>query len=138
LIGYALALPGIEIKGVHFDLNTLLFATLALLVGYQSILFALGSKTFAIREGLMPPDKRVERFFDRFTLERTAAAGVAAVFVGVALLAVAVVQWWRVDFGDLNVQETGRWVITGATLTALGFQTVLASFFLGILRIAHV
>jgi glycosyltransferase involved in cell wall biosynthesis len=138
LIGYAVALPGVEIRGVHFDLNTLLFATLALLVGFQAILFALGSKTFAIREGLMPPDPRMDRFFSRFTLERTAAAGVLAVLVGVVLLSVAVVQWWRVDFGDLDPQATGRWVIAGATLTALGFQAILASFFLGILRIAHV
>mgnify|MGYP006137754129 CR=1 FL=1 len=31
LIGYAVALPGFNIHGVNFDLNTLLFATLALL-----------------------------------------------------------------------------------------------------------
>ena len=37
------------------------------------------------------------------------------------------------DFGRLEYRETMRWVIPGATLTALGFQTVLASFFVSIL-----
>jgi hypothetical protein len=85
----------------------------------------------------MPPDARIERFYKRFTLERTAAVAAAAVAVGIGCLSVPVFQWWRVDFGDLNLAITARWVIVGATLTALGFQGILASFFLGILRIAH-
>jgi glycosyltransferase involved in cell wall biosynthesis len=137
LIGYALALPGMTVRGVTFDLNTLLFASLALIVGCEAILFAVGTKTFAIREGLMPPDPRVERFFKRFTLERSAALGSAALVTGIGFLAVAVYQWWRVDFGNLDYAVTTRWVITGATLTALGLHAVLASFFLGILRIPH-
>jgi len=49
------------------------------------------------------------------------------------LLAIAVVQWWGTGWGPLNYAETMRWVIPGATLSALGFQTVLSSFFISIL-----
>jgi len=52
----------------------------------------------------------------------------------VAMILVAVGQWLSVDFGDLNYDRTTRWVIPGATLTALGFQTVLSSFFVSILN----
>jgi len=38
-----------------------------------------------------------------------------------------------VSFGELNYAETMRVVIPGVTLTALGFQTVLMSFFLSLL-----
>jgi hypothetical protein len=38
-----------------------------------------------------------------------------------------------VDFGRLDYRETMKLVIPGATLTALGFQTVLSSFFVSIL-----
>ena len=48
LIGYGLAMPGLMVMGVTFDAHTLLFASLAILCGYQSILFAIFSKTFAI------------------------------------------------------------------------------------------
>jgi hypothetical protein len=34
------------------------------LCGYQSILFALFTKTFAISEELMPKDPRLNRFYD--------------------------------------------------------------------------
>ena len=49
-------MPGVELFGVTFDAHTLLFASLALICGYQSILFALFTKLFAISEGLLPPD----------------------------------------------------------------------------------
>jgi hypothetical protein len=36
-------------------------------------------------------------------------------------------------FGDLDYAHTMRLVVPGVTLTALGFQTVLSSFFVSIL-----
>jgi len=41
MIGYALALPGLRIGGAQFDVNALLFASLFLILGYQSALFAV-------------------------------------------------------------------------------------------------
>jgi len=133
LAGYALAWPGVRLGGVHFSLNTLIVASLALLVGCQSVLFAIGTKVFAIREGFVPGDGRIERFHRRFTLERCLLAGSAAVVTGLAMIAVAAAQWWNTGFGDLDYEHTSRWVIPGATLTALGFQTVFSSFFLSVL-----
>jgi glycosyltransferase involved in cell wall biosynthesis len=133
LLGYALAWPGMILSGVHFSLNTLIVASLALLVGYQSVLFAIKTKTLAIREGFVPSDGRIERFHRRFTLERGLVAGATAILVGLAMIGVATLQWWNAGFGDLDYERTSRWVIPGATLTALGFQTVFSSFFIGIL-----
>ena len=70
LLGYAVAMPGLTFGGLTFDAHTLLFASLAILCGYQSILFALFTKTFAISEGLMPEDPRMNRFFSVINLER--------------------------------------------------------------------
>jgi glycosyltransferase involved in cell wall biosynthesis len=133
LAGYALALPGLQIAGVTFDAHTLLFSSLAILMGYQSILFAIFAKTFAISEGFLPTDPRVDRFFKVIYLERGLAIGAAAFLAGLFLLGAAVLQWKSVHFGHLDYAVTMRWVIPGATLTALGFQTVLSSFFVSIL-----
>ena len=35
-------------------------------MGYQSILFAIFSKTFAITTGLMPADDRIKTFFETY------------------------------------------------------------------------
>jgi glycosyltransferase involved in cell wall biosynthesis len=133
LIGYALALPGISIDHVTFDAHTLLFASLFLLCGYQTILFAIFTKTFAIAEGLLPADPRMNRFFKVMYLERGLAIGVLAMIFGCGLLAIAVLQWARIDFGHLDYSRTMRYVVPGSTLTALGFQTILSSFFVSIL-----
>ena len=131
--GYAVALPGLTIGGVTFDAHTLLFSSLAIMMGYQSALFAICAKTFAINEGLLPKDPRVDRFFKLIYLERGLAIGALAFFFGLILLGAAVLQWKSVGFGRLDYAVTMRWAIPGATLTALGFQTVLSSFFVSIL-----
>ncbi len=133
LIGYALSLPGVRVGGVRFSLHTLVFSSLAILCGCQAILFALGTKVFAVREGLLPEDPRVDRFFKRFTLERGLLVSSAAMVAGVVLLLMAVNQWRLAGFGDLDYERTMRWVIPGATLTAWGFQTFVSSFFVSIL-----
>jgi len=133
LVGYAVALPGLTIYGITFDAHTLLFSSLAIMMGYQSILFAICAKTFAINEGLLPRDERVDRFFKVIYLERGLAIGALAFLVGLILLSAAVLQWKSAHFGRLDYAVTMRWVIPGATLTALGFQTVLSSFFVSIL-----
>ena len=133
LAGYAVALPGLKMGGVIFDAHTLLFSSLAILMGYQSVLFAISAKTFAINEGLLPKDPRVDRFFKVIYLERGLAIGALAFLAGLILLSVAVLQWKSAHFGRLDYAVTMRWAIPGATLTALGFQTVLSSFFVSIL-----
>ena len=54
---------------------------------------------------------------------------------GGVILGVAVLSWFRVDFGDLDYSSTMRLVIPGFTLAALGFQVILASFLVAILGI---
>jgi len=115
ILGYALALPGVRIAGIGFDAHTLLFASLALLLGYQAILFALFTKTFAISEGLLPEDARVARFFQVVNLEKGLLAGVGAFAAGLALLVAAVNQWRLAGFGVLDYSYTMRCVPPGMT-----------------------
>ncbi len=133
LAGYGVALPGVTVGKVTFDAHTLLFASLAVLIGYQSVLFGIFTKTFAIEEGLIPRDPDFMRLFNYVNLERGLLVGACGLIVGVALLLVAIEQWRATGFGHLEYARTMRWVIPGATLTALGVQTILGSFFTSIL-----
>lgn len=133
LAGYAVAMPKLTVLGITFDAHTLLFATLFILCGYQAILFALIAKTFAIRERLLPEDRFMTRLFALLTLERCLIVGSGALLLGVVLLAWAVARWIETNFGNLEYSQTMRLVIPGATLTALGFQTILSSFLASLL-----
>jgi glycosyltransferase involved in cell wall biosynthesis len=133
LAGYAVAMPGTQLWGVSFDAHTLLFASLAILCGYQSILFAIFTKVFAVREGLMPEDPHMTRFFEVVNLERGLVVAAGSLLTGLALLLGAVYEWKLVHFGHLDYAQTMRLVVPGVTLTALGFQTIFSSFFVSIL-----
>ncbi len=133
VVGYALALPGAQVGEARLGVHTLLVASLSILLGYQSILFAIFSKTFAVSVGLMPPDDRLERFFTFATLERGLVLGAGAFAVGLGMIGYATSTWAERDFGPLDYPTTLRLVIPGVTLAALGFQTILSGFFVSIL-----
>ena len=133
LAGYAIGLPGVRFRGIHFDVHTLLFASLAVICGYQSIVFAVLTKVFAISEDLLPADPVLTRAFRVIRLETGLAVGAVAMVVGAYFLFDALAIWRATGFGDLQYAVTMRWVIPGVTLVALGFETILASFFLSLL-----
>jgi glycosyltransferase involved in cell wall biosynthesis len=133
LVGYGIAMPGTKFGGITFDAHTLLFSSLAILCGYQSILFSIFTKTFAISEGLMPEERRLSWFFKVVNLERGLVIASVVLLVGVSLLLLAVNQWRLAGFGNLDYAHSMRLVIPGVTLTALGFQTIVSSFFVSIL-----
>lgn len=136
-LGYALAMPGTRLAGAELDVNALLYSSLFVILGYQSILFAILTKAFAVSQRLLPSTRRVERFFATFNLERGLIAGALITGVGIALLAGVLVQWVAGDFGPLDYRFTLRLSIPGVMFTALGVQTLLFSFFASILGLRH-
>src|ERR1022692_809001 len=98
----------LHLGGLTLDVHTLLFATTAVLIGFQSIAFAAFTKVFAIQSGVLA-------------------------LAGLALSLRAVGLWGAHRFGDLSPGELLRWVIPGGAFLTLGCQIVLVSFFLSIL-----
>jgi len=133
LCGYTIALPGLTIHGIHFDVHTLLVSSLFVLCGFQSILFAIFARTFAVTMGILPPNRNLSRFYEIINLERGLAGAGLALLVGLYLLLSAFNDWRLANFGNLNYAVTMRLAIPGATLLALAFQTILSSFLISML-----
>jgi hypothetical protein len=112
-----------------------LYGALLLMLGYQSVIFAVFTKVFAISEGLLPADPKLEKHLSEVSLEKGLICGVLALLLGIAGSILAVVNWEMRGFGLLNPSETLRVVIPSVTAIALGFQTMLSSLFLGVLRL---
>jgi glycosyltransferase involved in cell wall biosynthesis len=119
--------------GTTLDVHTMLGAAAMVLVGAQAVAFAVFAKVFAITEGLLPPDRALEKAFKHVTLEVGLVGGALLALAGLALVGVVLHRWAGVAYGDLPYAETMRWMIPGATLLTLGAQAALSSFFLSIL-----
>jgi hypothetical protein len=129
-------LPGERtVGGVTFDVHTLLFAAFAVIVGYQSVVFAVLSKVFGITEGLLPPDQRLERLFRVLTLEVGLIGGTLLAIGGLAGSVWSLVSWGRQSFGPQSPSELLRLVIPSGLALAIGCQTIMASFFLSLLGV---
>jgi hypothetical protein len=136
-LGLAL-LPGpLTIGGLGLDVNSLIYAMVAVLVGAQAIMFAVFARAFAMNEGLLPPSRGIERAFRTITLERGLAAGVIVLLAGVGCTIYGVVNWGAQGFGSLDPRDAVRVVVPAATALVLGFELILSSFFLSILGLAR-
>jgi hypothetical protein len=123
--------------GVTFDVHTMVYASMAVLVGFQSVAFATFTKIFAISEGLLPEDPRLNRLFRYVTLEVGATTGIVLVLLGLLGSIFAVGTWTQSHFGDLRPEQMLRLVIPSALLLTLGVEVVLASFFLSVLGMSR-
>jgi len=121
------------VDGITLDVHTLLYAAMAIVIGYQTVNFAVFTKVFAITEGLLPEDPRLNKLFRYVTLETGLIAGGLLFFGGLALSLYALSSWGAHSFGPLDPSHTLRLVIPAVALITLGLQTILSSFFLSIL-----
>ena len=134
LAGCIWLLPGPKLIGsVGFDVHTLLYAFILVLLGFQFVAFATFTKVFAISEGLLPHDPRLNRAFRYVTLETGLAAGGLLIAIGIAGSVLAVTGWSREGFGALDPDQMLRLVMPAVFSLTLGVQIVCSSFFLSIL-----
>jgi hypothetical protein len=131
-------LPGPRTIGsTTFDVHTLLYAAAAVFIGFQSIVFALFAKIFAITEKLVPPDPQLDRLFRFIDLEKGLCVGGVLTVVGLLASLYALNGWSSQLFGPMDPSRTLRIVIPAVLSLTLGCQITLASFFLSILGLAR-
>jgi len=137
--GMAWLVPGQRSVGsVTFDVSTLLYFALAVIVGLQSVYFFLTARWFGITEGLLPDDPRIRRLLEgRGRLEIGLVVGMLLLATGLGLSVYALTTWNEAGFGRLDYPDTLRIIIPGATLIACGMQTALSALFLSVLGLRH-
>lgn len=125
----------IEFQNIVFDVHTLLYASSFIILGFQSVVFYMFTKTFAINENLHPSNMRFEKLLKLFSLENGLIAGVLLLLAGLLLTSNALFFWNSVHFTDLNPQEMLRQVIPAVTAIILGMQLIFYSFMQSILSL---
>jgi glycosyltransferase involved in cell wall biosynthesis len=130
----AILLPGpLRIGNAILDINTLMYASLLIIMGIQSILFSLFTYVFGVNVGLLPNDKLTDKLVKQSGLERGLLVSSSMILLGFASSMGALIYWSNNQFGPINPSISMRLVIPGAVLFTLGFQVFFASFFISIL-----
>jgi glycosyltransferase involved in cell wall biosynthesis len=136
LIMMLLLLPGtLTLGGIGFDINTMMYAAAAVIVGFQMISLAVFAKVFAINAKLLPEDTRLDFLAKKGALEVGIASGTLLCVLGLTGSIIAVVTWESTSFGPLAPTSVMRTVIPSVTAVILGIQLIISSFFIALLSI---
>ncbi len=132
-----LAFGDVHFGAVAISIHTLLVMAFLTIVGYQLIVFAVSTRFFATRAGLLPESNTLLRLYPFVTLETGVIAGAVATLLGLVGIVVAFASWQHTGLGRLDPYVTMRELIPAVVLVALGTETVFASFFLSIMGMAR-
>jgi glycosyltransferase involved in cell wall biosynthesis len=136
VLGMAWLLPQPRMVGDYvLDIHTLVYASAAVTVGFQLMLFWVFAKVYGIRTGFVPWDPVFRSIVGVVTLESGLIAAGVLLLVGITMGVYALSSWNLAGFGDLRPTETMRLVIPSATAILLAFQVVSGAFFLSVLEI---
>jgi hypothetical protein len=124
LIGGPVTLP----SGIVLDLHSFLVAAMCILVGMQSVSFALIGRRFASRYGFIPHSRSFDGVLEALTLERVLLVALGLVVVGVVALGWGFSQWAARGFGPLPLSSTMRAMILAVTTLVAGLQLAMSAF----------
>lgn len=118
------------ILGVRFYNYPMFFSAALIIIGYQLIIFALFSKTYAV---FHLGDKPVlEKIYKYLTIEKASIFGLLIVFLGGIIYLKIFLKWLDTGFGALQELKNS---IVSLILIVIGIQTIFSSFILSILGI---
>jgi glycosyltransferase involved in cell wall biosynthesis len=137
VLGGVLLTGPIQVGEHALDVSALVYCMAAVLIGFQAILFAAFSRAFVANEGLMPPSPGMQKAFKVLNLERGLIIGLLLLIVGVGLAIYGFIHWGSSDFGALDARDAVRLAVPAATLSVLGFETIMGSFFLSVLGLSR-
>jgi len=128
-----LLIRSIHIRHVELGIDTLIYSAFMVIAGFQSALFAVLSRVYAVQERLYPAGRWYRRFFQGAYLRGSLIAGLLLTAAGFASAVYALFQWRQAAFGALDVQHIVRIVVPSGLMGAMGFEIVLFSLFLSTL-----
>lgn len=134
LAAMALLLPGpVAVGAVTFDVHTLLYASGAMVMGFQAVQFWVFARIYGAQQGMVPEEKRLTAALARFGLEPALIVAALLVLLGLGLGVAAVAMWGAERFGPLAGMGAMRVAIASVTAMVLGLQLAFGAFFVALL-----
>lgn len=135
VLGAVLLTGDQHVGHVSLGVNTLVYCSIMVFIGYQLVTFAVFTKIYAVSAGFINKNARFDRIFNSVTLETGLGVAFLSVLIGLTLSIFAVWHWKETGFGHLDPSRSLRLVMPGVVFLGLGVQTIFSSFFLSVLGI---
>ncbi len=123
----------VNIGSVTFDIHSMLYFSMLIVVGFQVVAFYFQSKVFAIKTDLLKEPLWLKRFEKVFSLEKGLLIGLLLILIGVVLSVSSFLMWDKSAFGNLEPSKVFRVVIPAVTFLIIGGQSMFNSFFMSLL-----
>ena len=133
-LAMTLLLPGpVSLGAVTLDVHSLLYASGAVVMGFQAMQFWVFARLYGAVTGLLPEAVRLNRALTRFGLEAALLLAGAIFLLGLGLGVGSLARWGARDFGALQGAGVMRMAIASVTAMLLGLQLAFGAFFLALL-----
>lgn len=137
VLGTVLLLPGpVFIGSVGIDIHTFIVACICILVGLQSLSFALVARRYGAARGFLPASATYKSALSAITLERLLLIALALLILGLAGLGWCVAIWASAHFGVLEYASLLRGLMLSLTAIAAAIQLAFTAFLAGIMDVA--
>jgi hypothetical protein len=124
-----------HLLGISLDIHTMQFGAAAIILGVQSLSFALFARLYGVNAGFLPSSDRLVKVLTELRLERGLVLGMALFLAGLGGAGYAFYFWGAGAFGELVPSSMMRLIIPSVTAMVVGTQVGLSAFMLSVLMI---
>jgi len=115
----------LKIRQYHFDIHTMLFASMFIIIGLQAMFFFVYARLIAA--------SGMKNFIKIFSLEKGLFLGVVLTLLGCGGSVYSLLVWMQNGFGSLVPTQIMRILIPSFTFIIAGVQIIFSSFFASLL-----
>jgi glycosyltransferase involved in cell wall biosynthesis len=138
VVGFALGLwiflfP-VEIYGINLEINSMLYSSVIILLGFSSFLFSVIAWTYGYQNQLILKNKFIIRFHEYFRLEKGLLLGALLFAIGIFVGIDIYITWGNTGFGELDPHIFTKRAIFSTLFILLGSNITMGSFLLSIIR----
>lgn len=135
--GTLLIFSNIRLSSIIFDIHTLYYSSVFLILSFQLFQFYILTKLHGYNVGLYPEQKLPVLFIRWFSFEKGLVLGSIAFLAGLVLSFIPVWIWRERNFGPMHPASTFRLIIPAGFLIITGMQTIIFGFLLSTFNSIH-
>jgi glycosyltransferase involved in cell wall biosynthesis len=133
-LGSILVFGPLRFGSIELSIHTLVYCGFGILIGFQTIAFALYAQALATGLRLIPVKGSLVKILSVFRTDAGLLTGAIIILLGIFGLFYVLSRWQNTAFAQLDPFEMMRVVVPSAVALALGIQIVFVTLYLNLVK----